>query len=80
MPLIEADKQRRRRVRLKEQGRVHVQGWVMPAQATAINAIIKGRPAAWPPTPEGAVDPKPSATDAPVQAALELGPNLGWLS
>jgi hypothetical protein len=72
MPLSEAERQRRRRARLKEQGLVHLQGWVTPDQAAAINAIIEGRQAAWSPSPEGAADPKPSATDAPVRAALEL--------
>jgi hypothetical protein len=72
MPLSEAERQRRRRARLKEQGLVHLQGWVTPDQAAAINAIIEGRQAAWSPSPEGTADPKPSATDAPVRAALEL--------
>ena len=35
-----ADKQRRYRQRLREQGLVHVQGWVTPEQAEAIRRIM----------------------------------------
>lgn len=62
--------ERRRRERLKAQGLVHVQGWVTPSQAAAINAIIKGVQAVWAPeagTPAETV----VATDAPTQDAFE---------
>jgi len=35
-----ADKQRRYRQRLREQGLVHVQGWVTPEQAEVIRRIM----------------------------------------
>ncbi|MDQ2694152.1 MAG: hypothetical protein M3Z21_02015 [Pseudomonadota bacterium] len=43
MALSDAEKQRRRRDRLKDKGFVHVQGWVMPAQAEAIKAIMQNK-------------------------------------
>ncbi|MFZ1828828.1 MAG: hypothetical protein WAW42_08700 [Candidatus Competibacteraceae bacterium] len=38
-----ADKQRRYRQRLREQGLVHVQGWVTPEQAEVIRRIMAER-------------------------------------
>ena len=45
-----ADKQRRYRQRLREQGLVHVQGWVTPAPAEAIRRILAERGGDEPPT------------------------------
>jgi hypothetical protein len=53
MALTDAEKQRRRRERLKEQGLVHVQGWVSPDQAAAIKAIMQGLPTLFQPEIDG---------------------------
>ena len=42
MALSNADKQKRHRERLQNQGPVHVQGWVSPEQAELIKQIIAG--------------------------------------
>jgi hypothetical protein len=42
MVLSNADKQKRHRERLQNQGLVHVQGWVSPEQAELIKQIIAG--------------------------------------
>lgn len=43
MTYSNAEKQQRYRQRLREQGRVHVQGWVTPKQAEVIRRIIAER-------------------------------------
>ena len=48
-----ADKQRRYRQRLREQGLVHVQGWVTPEQAEAIRRIMAERAGEAPPASRG---------------------------
>jgi hypothetical protein len=42
MPLSNAEKQRRHRERLQEQGLLHIQGWVTPAKAKLIKKIMAG--------------------------------------
>jgi hypothetical protein len=49
MALTDAEKQHRRRARLKQQGFVHVQGWVSPHQAAAIKAIMRSLPTIYQP-------------------------------
>jgi hypothetical protein len=74
MPLSESERQRRRRERLKEQGLVHVQAWVTPAQAAAINAITEGLQAAGRRARKVLQTPsrRHQMHHAPVRAALEL--------
>jgi len=50
MTYSNAEKQRRYRQRLREQGLVHVQGWVTPDQAEVIRRIIGERVATSPRT------------------------------
>jgi len=51
-----ADKQRRYRQRLREQGLVHVQGWVTPEQAEVIRRIMAER--GWEAAGGGGVAPR----------------------
>jgi hypothetical protein len=75
LPFTDAEKQRRRRERLKEQGLVHVQGWVSPDQAAAIKAIMQGLPTLFQPEVTTAIRDRASVPPqtSPVRAGEGSG-------
>lgn len=80
MALTNAEKQQRRRERLRARGWVHVQGWVTPAQAEAIRAIMQDRPVAYKPEEQPVTDhqpaaPEPKPAQEPIPAKGAAGPS-----
>lgn len=78
MALTAAEKQHKRRERLKARGLVHVQGWVTPEQAGAIRAIMQGLPTVFhpetpPERPAGQGDHIPAQQAEPPQRASVTG-------